>query len=181
MIHHIFISIGNNCNSRLFLKNKLKITRENGYKTCPFDLCITSFESLYNCIETDFQYFFDNLHLIYGTNAKGLRDSSCGKGEKDLTNSYKMIFNHESTTHSHLFKEGKNDDEYYIKNNFEEFKKRYIQRINNFKNYIIENDKITLIYHNNKKNLKLQNKKLQKLLNLFHEKYINKIFYLMII
>ena len=86
MIHHIFISIGNNCNPRLFLKKKLKITRENGYKTCPFDLCITSFESLYNCIETDFQYFFDNLHLIYGTNAKGLRDSSCGKGEKDLTN-----------------------------------------------------------------------------------------------
>jgi hypothetical protein len=30
-----------------------------------------------------------------------------------------MIFNHEGTTHSHLFKEGKNDDMFYIRNKYD--------------------------------------------------------------
>uniref|UniRef100_A0A6C0BA46 Uncharacterized protein n=1 Tax=viral metagenome TaxID=1070528 RepID=A0A6C0BA46_9ZZZZ len=54
----IYISLGYNCDSRMYIKNKLNLTKQNGYKTCPFDLCITSFESLCKCIETDFQHFF---------------------------------------------------------------------------------------------------------------------------
>jgi hypothetical protein len=123
----------------------LNLTQKNGYKTCPFDLCITSFEALYNCINTDFKHFFENLHTIAGENATGDR-SKCGVGLLNITNSYGMIFNHEGSTHSHLFKEGKNDDFFYIRNDFQKFKERYSLRIKNFFNYIEENNEIIFIY-----------------------------------
>ncbi len=64
----------------------------------------------------------------------------------NITNAYCMIFNHEGSTHSHMFIEGKNDDEYYIRNNFEKFRERYTNRINNFRNYINSSDEIVLIF-----------------------------------
>ena len=60
----IHISIGHNCNPRIYLKNVLKYTYADGYKSCPFDLCITPFNSLYEAIKTDFEYFFDDLQGI---------------------------------------------------------------------------------------------------------------------
>jgi hypothetical protein len=56
-----------------------------------------------------------------------------------------MIFNHEGSTHSHLFNIGKNDDSFYIRNDFEKFKERYAIRINNFKNYIQTHDHIVFV------------------------------------
>ena len=41
----------------------------------------------------------------------------------NITNFYNIVFNHEGSTHSHLFNIGKNDDLFFIRNNFEEFKK----------------------------------------------------------
>lgn len=49
----IYISIGWQCRPRQYIKEALNLTRNNGYKSCPFDLCMTSVESLYKCIETD--------------------------------------------------------------------------------------------------------------------------------
>jgi len=144
MSEQIYISLGYNCDPRIYLKNTLNITMANGYNTCPFDLCITRFESLYNCIETDFKYFFDDLKLIPGQNADGDR-SSCGPGGMNITNYYNIIFNHEGSTHSHLFKDGKYEDLFYIKNDFEEFKKRYTVRIENFKNYLQNFNKIIFL------------------------------------
>ena len=43
----IYISIGSQCWPRTY----------NGYKSFPFDLCITPAEALYKCIETDFKFF----------------------------------------------------------------------------------------------------------------------------
>jgi hypothetical protein len=141
-----YISIGYNCNPRLYMKYSLKITKSNGYNTCPFDLCITPFESLYKCIETDFLYFFDDLKLITGENAKGDR-SFCGPGGLNITNSYGMTFNHEGSTHSHLFQEGRNDDDFYHRNNFQKFRERYEKRIQNFKNYLKSEKDITFVFH----------------------------------
>jgi len=137
-----FVSLGNNCTPRAYMKYNLQLTKENGYKSCPFDLCITPYSSLIECLKTDFEHFFD-LSLIWGTNAEGDR-SSCGKGEQNITNRYGMIFNHEGSTHSHLFQEGKNEDDFYIRNDFFEFKKRYRERIKNFKEYM-KKDTITFI------------------------------------
>ena len=55
----------------------------------------------------------------------------------NITNSYGMIFNHEGSTHSHLFCEGTNDDDYFIRDDFAKFKKRYQKRINNFYSYYL--------------------------------------------
>lgn len=169
MANHIYVSLGYNCDPRIYIKQTLKISKSLGYETCPFDLCITSFDSLYNCIKTDFQYFFDNLNTIPGCNADGDR-SKCGVGGMNITNTYNIIFNHEGSTHSHLFNVGKNDDDYFIRNNFYEFKKRYTQRINNFNNYIKNYDNITFIY---KKSVD-DNYDRNKLIQLLNVKYKNK-------
>lgn len=140
----VYISLGVNCGPRMHIKN-MGYSRASGYKTCPFDLCITPFPALQKCMETDFVQFFEDLRLIPGGNASGNR-SLCGEGGFNITNAYGMTFNHEGSTHSHLFKDGQNDDEFYIRNNFAEFKKRYQVRINNFKEYIDCSDEITFVF-----------------------------------
>jgi hypothetical protein len=49
------------------------MSRITGYKTCPFDLCQTPYESLIQCLRDNFEHFFDNLHLVDGVIADGLR------------------------------------------------------------------------------------------------------------
>jgi len=100
----VYISLGVNCRPRKYIKS-LGYSRTSGYKTCPFDICVTPFPALKKCIETDFAHFFENLSLIPGPNASGDR-SLCGDGGVNISNSYGMIFNHEGSTHSHLFIDG---------------------------------------------------------------------------
>jgi hypothetical protein len=134
------------CGPRIHIKHRLHLSNHSGYKSCPFDLCITSYDALYKCIKDDFKNFFD-LSISPGMNADGDR-SKCGIGLRNITNSYGIVFNHEGATHSHLFNEGRNDDDFYIRNDFEKFKQRYTQRIQNFHNYMHEYDKIVLVHHN---------------------------------
>lgn len=85
-----------------------------------------------------------------------------------ITNHYNIIFNHEGSGHSHLFNIGKNDDLFYIRNNFEKFKERYTQRINNFRNYINNYDNIIFIH---KKDDRSNNYNPTILINLLKDKY----------
>lgn len=158
---NIYISLGRNCAPREYIKYTLKMSKSTGYLTCPFDLCQTNFDALYKCLDTDFKYFFDDLCLIDGINAAGNR-SKCGMGRKNITNKYGMIFNHEGSTHSHLFKEGKNDDFFYIKNNFAQFRARYSNRINNFYHYIENSKKVTFVVYKLDKDVRFS--KLQRML-----------------
>ena len=168
----MYISLGNNCDPRMYIKNKLGITKLNGYKSCPFDLCITPLKSLYQCIETDFNFFFDDLKLIPWGCAAG-RSKNDLENKNAIMNKYNIIFNHEGSGHSHLFATGKNDDLYYSRNDFEKFKERYISRINNFKNYINENNNIIfIIKHNINEDDDTYN--LITLTNLLKTKYHNK-------
>ena len=139
----IYISLGKNCLPRQNIYSNLKLTKTNGYKSCPFDLCQTPINSLIKCLKDDFKNFFTDLKLIPGINANGDRNNA-GSGLVNITNSYGMIFNHESPTHSHLFNKGNNNDNYYIQNNYKEFKIRYVNRIENFYRYI--NDYKTIIF-----------------------------------
>ena len=168
-----YISLGCNCGPRMYIKHSLGLNKVNGYNSCPFDLCITPFESLYKCIETDFQYFFDDLRLIPGVCADG-RSKDDLQNKHNITNHYNIIFNHEGSTHSHLFNNNKNDDLFYIRNDFEKFKERYSSRINNFRNYIREYDNITFIIKCDCGNNTTYN--LTALTNLLKEKYNNKNF-----
>jgi len=141
----IYISIGCQCSPRIYIKNALQLSKKQGYDSCPFDLCMTPYQALYDCLQTDFQHFFDDLHLVEGDNADGDR-SHCGRGLENIRNKYGMTFNHEGSTHSHLFSNGTNDDLFYIRDDFLEFKKRYTTRIANFHKYIEENEEIILIH-----------------------------------
>lgn len=141
---HIYLSLGYNCEPRVFISTVGGMSKSSGYLTGPFDLCFSSYKAVYNCIETDFTLFFENLVLVSGENADGER-SLCGKGKQTIMNRYDILFNYESPTHSHLFKTGKYNDMFYVSNNFEEFKKRYSQRIHNFKRSIETHDSITFI------------------------------------
>jgi hypothetical protein len=161
-----YISLGINCLPREYIYKKYNLTKKNGYKSCPFDLCQTPITSLINCIETDFNFFFTDLKFIPGINADGDR-SKAGPGLLNITNSYGMVFNHEGSTHSHLFLTGKNDDEFYIKNNYSEFKKRYCNRINNFYYYLKTYKNIIFIINTSDKI------KLSELLILLEKKYYN--------
>ena len=80
----IYISIGYNCSPRTYIKSQLRLMKRNGYLTGPFDLCLSPFNALYKCIETDFEFFFDELSLIAGHNAPGDR-SLAGTGMLHIT------------------------------------------------------------------------------------------------
>lgn len=164
----IYISIGTNCSPRGYIKEHYNLSKSNGYKSCPFDLCITKYDSLYDCIDTDFIDFFKHLKIIPWGYAEGTRlhydNPTC------ITNKYGIIFNHEGSAHSHLFKDGKDDDEFFIRNDFEEFKKRYSKRIENFKLYLNDYKDIVFVCTH------LPDDDNSKLKDLLSRKYVDKIF-----
>jgi len=165
----MYISLGYNCDPRIYMKRQLDISKDKGYMSCPFDLCISNFNGVYQLLENDFHHFFDNLQLIYGENASGDR-TLCGNGNMNIMNSSFIVFNHEGSTHSHLFTKGKNDDEFYTRNDFDEFKKRYKHRIDNFYKNIESSESITFI--TNGYTLKQNDKLLELLKNKFPNKEI---------
>jgi hypothetical protein len=125
-------------------------SKKSGYLSCPFDLCITTHDALKKCLETDFQFFYDNLHLknISDIGSYPLR-GNINRNKADIFNGYGIRFNHESPTHSHLFRNGRHDDQFYIRNNFSEFKKRYNARIANFRHYMASSSEVCLIFSYN--------------------------------
>jgi hypothetical protein len=141
----IYISLGCNCDPRIILKKKFGLSKLEGYKSCPFDLCITSFQALCLTLDNDFDNFFDGLQIIKWSNYKGDR-TLAGPGFTAIKNKNGIIFNHEGGGHSHIFKEGTNDDTYFTKNDFKEFKVRYSKRIKNFKDNLKKYNKINFIY-----------------------------------
>ncbi len=140
-----YISLGYNCNPRIKITNEYGFSKKNGYKTGPFDLCITPFFVLCKILENNFTTFFDGLKIIEWNNGEGDR-SNAGKGYSAITNKDGIIFNHEGAGHSHLFSIGKNDDFYYSRNDFKEFKIRYSKRIQNFQSKLINANNITFVY-----------------------------------
>jgi hypothetical protein len=128
----MFISVGWNCTPRGYIKNNLSLSKQGGYLSCPFDLCVSPLKSVISAIEDDFASFFELSLLEDQQNADGDR-SQAGPGTRNITNAYGFIFNHEGSTHSHLFANGKNDDDFYIRDDFAQFRTRYTARIANFR------------------------------------------------
>jgi hypothetical protein len=127
----MYVSIGTNCAPRGYIKHNLNLSKQNGYLSCPFDLCVSPSIGIIKAIDTDFISFFE-LFVIDGENADGDR-SRAGPGMRNITNSYGIVFNHEGATHSHLFAAGKDDDDFYIRDDFAQFRARYAARIENFR------------------------------------------------
>ena len=56
-MNNLKISLGRNCLPRVYLKTHFNLTKNSGYNSCPFDLCITPFKALCKTLETDFNFF----------------------------------------------------------------------------------------------------------------------------
>jgi hypothetical protein len=156
------ISLGWNCGPAVIRAKTYGFSKTKGYLTCPFDLGVTPYNGLCDCILDGFDRSkFFNLRIEY--------DSLCKKN--CILNEYDMWFNHES--------EKSNMDELvewipgkWEENNFQLFKERYNRRIQNFEEYINNNNVIFIIEntHND----------INKIINIIKYKYPSLNFKIMI-
>lgn len=127
---NIAISLGNVCYTAQWgVEHGLRGTKKDGYKTCPFDLMVSNYYGVVNCIAEDFVYFCDPQHLV--VNEAGIFNTK-----------YNFGFNHESPGHADLYlhenwPEGTN---HFINHNFKHFISRYNRRIQSFRNYLNDPD-----------------------------------------
>ena len=141
MASRVGISLGWNCNSAMHgAEHGIRARKQYGYKTCPFDKMISNFDGIVECIKDDFAYFTDEKYL--SINATNPADPCI------MNIKYRFGFNHESPGHADLYKkelwpEGIN---HFICDEYKNFKIRYQNRINNFRNYLSDpNNHITFI------------------------------------
>ena len=122
----IGISLGNVCYSAQWgVENKLRKTKEEGYYTCPFDLMVSNYKGVIDCIYNDFADFYNPEYLLLSS-------------EGIFNLKYNFGFNHESPEHAGLYlhenwPEGKM---HFVNNNYAHFIERYKQRIQSFYNYL---------------------------------------------
>ena len=126
----IGISLGWDCQPAIIgLKKGLRPSKEDGYKTCPFDMMLSNYPGLIECLKDDFKYLADPeyLELIRGPTEWTI-----------FHKKYRFAFNHESPGHADLYiKEEWPEGRYhFILNNYAHFKERYNNRIKNFKSYM---------------------------------------------
>lgn len=148
----VAISLGWRCETaQIGVNLGIRGIRSEGYNTCPFDLLNTNYIGVCKCIEDDFKYFTDirYLKLVKGTYCSehfSMYDSP--KEEFQIVNTYYgFVFNHESPGHGNLYiDEGwAGGINHFVDNDFKNFIERYEQRINNFRKYISESEKINFL------------------------------------
>lgn len=50
-MNSVILSLGRNCEPRGYLKATYNLSKKNGYKSSPFDLCVTSADALYKLLK----------------------------------------------------------------------------------------------------------------------------------
>jgi len=159
---NITISLGFSCESAIKSINLgIRTTKDKGYLTCPFDLCLTNYAGIILCIQENFKHFCDTSYL--SVIPASFSAGTIIKSERLIYNTrYNFIFNHESPDHVSIWSKeawsgGKT---HFIDNNFAFFIKRYKQRVSNFLRYL-QTGEITFIIGNNEPNLDELNKIIQ--------------------
>jgi hypothetical protein len=151
-IKRIGISLGFNCYPAVQgVIHGIRQRRSDGYSTCPFDMCVSNYDAVVDCIENDFADFTnpDYLEMV-----KIPFPPAFGKQwEKWICNTkYNILFNHESPGHGnlHIIEDWPNGKNHFVFDNFKEFIIRYNERIKNFFDYLLTpNHLITFIISNN--------------------------------
>ena len=140
-MNKIGISLGWNCASANYgIGTGLRLRKQDGYTTCPFDAMVSNIDGIIKCLEDDFKFFYDPQYLKM-KHIQG--DEYCIYNTK-----YNFGYNHESPGHANLYinekwPEGIN---HFINNDFYYFKQRYENRVNNFRKYLSnKNNFITFI------------------------------------
>jgi hypothetical protein len=148
---YVGISLGWRCEAaQIALHNGIRSSRVNGYKTCPFDLMVSNYQGMMECIKDDFKYFCDPkyLELVRAPQVNCHLEDYQNDDELWIYNTYYNFgFNHESPGHGNLYLDenwefGIN---HFVENNFERFIERYNKRIENFRNYLATADKVNFI------------------------------------
>lgn len=162
------ISLGWNCYpASKGVELGIRKTKATGYNTCPFDECVTNYDGIIKCFEDDFKDFCNSqyLEIIKSPISTG----GIKEGENLLyNNKYRFIFNHESPGHADLYISQKWEGgiNHYLDDDYKLFKKRYENRINNFRNYLNSGCEIVFLiarYSND----------VSKLVKIISEKYPN--------
>jgi hypothetical protein len=126
--NNIGISLGNLCMSATWaVINGYREKKQDGYNTCVFDLMISNYNGIVKCILEDFNNFVDPNYLTI-------------ENECIINTYYNFLFNHEGPGHAELYikenwPEGKM---HFVNNNYAHFIERYLTRINNFRNYLLD-------------------------------------------
>lgn len=145
------ISLGWNCSPAVDgVKLGLRNVKNNGYKTCPFDMMISNYIGLCKCIEDDFKYFCDPNYLEM-RNAPQVSEYIANQDDTQMwiyNKYYNFTFNHESPFHGGLYlNERWNGPYHFVENNYENFISRYQSRINNFRYYLKNSEFINFIMY----------------------------------
>jgi hypothetical protein len=125
-MNKVGISLGNNCFATDWgIKKNLRKKKAQGYKTCPFDIMVSNYQGVVQCILNDFNDFCNPDYFLL--NEQGLYHTK-----------YNFSFNHESPGHADLYKtenwpEGPN---HFTNNNYQHFIERYNNRIQAFREYL---------------------------------------------
>lgn len=118
-----------------------RLSKADGYQTCPFDLMISNYRGVCMCIEDDFAKFTDPAYLSIRTADTHLHNIYYG-----------FAFNHEYSDRGALHEtEGwEHGKTHFIQNNYQRFIERYNRRIENFRNYLASGAHINFIlsYYN---------------------------------
>jgi len=134
----IGISLGWNCDAASWgVRNDIRSSKSNGYLTCPFDIMISNYNGMIQCLKDDFKYFLDDKYL------------RITKSGYLINTHYNFFFLHESFSWMKrggikLLSDFKTED-HFTKNNYENLKDRYSKRADNFRNYLHSKDKIIFI------------------------------------
>ena len=103
----IGISLGWRCEAtQIAVRHNIRHTKNEGYKTCPFDIGVTNYIGICKCIEDDFKYFCDlkYLKLIKEPPMKKILGDNQTDNQLWIYNTYyNFAFNHESPGHGDLY------------------------------------------------------------------------------
>ena len=125
---NIGISLGNvSYSANWVIENNLRKKKDDGYNTCPFDLMISNYKGVIQCIYDDFAHFCNPSCLELTDNCI-------------INTMYNFNFKYESPHHADLclhekWPEGKM---HFVNNNYVHFIERYNKRIRSFYEYIYD-------------------------------------------
>lgn len=145
------ISLGWRCEStQIAVQLGLRKKKKEGYNTCPFDIMISNYIGMCECLKDDFRYFCNPYHLTLKQAPKMIKHLGPNQKENELwiyNSYYNFAFNHESPGHGNLYIEEHWDNgiNHFLENNFKNFITRYNVRIDNFNKYLKNSDTINFV------------------------------------
>lgn len=145
------ISLGWNCHTTTMgVRHGLRELKENGYKTCPFDLMLSNYEGVIECLYDDFKDFTNPecLKLVPVDNSEYLKSFPNNADDLMVMNTkYNFCHNHESVGHANLYisENWEGGKTHFVDNNFEKLIERLNRRVQNFRDYINSGNHINFL------------------------------------